>query len=268
MNTIRAFDAVVVAILGEYVYALRDPRDNKVFYIGKGAENRLFAHFDEAEKARANNGIWSAKLRRIVEIWEADEDVDWFIIRRDLAHSLTSYDVEAAIIDALEISQNGPALNEIAGQYSSTRGILNAQDIAALAAPRINPSTPYETVFIFPIHKALVKGRSVYDATRSWWAVSEKLRVGNNALAIGIANGLSKGVFSITDWVPAQALGKWEFEGTQLPNHELDGKNWLSVIGNAMGYWQRGNYLVVELDGKGKYRFIRGSADKSTWHPL
>lgn len=268
MNMIRKFDADVATGLGEYIYALRDPRDNKVFYIGKGTENRLFDHFKEADQAGLNNRPWSSKLRRIVEIWEADEDVDWFIVRRDLKQSVTSYDVEAAIIDALEISQNGPALNDIAGHSTNTRGILSAEEIAALAAPHVNPAASHEIVFIFPIQRALAVGRGVYDATRSYWAVSPELRPSKNALAVGIANGLSKGVFSIANWVQAEAVGKWEFDGRQLLNHELDEKNWLSVIHSAKGYWQRGNYLVVELDGKGKFRFIRGSADKSTWYPL
>ena len=268
-NTIRAFDANVAKKLGDYVYALREPRDNKVFYVGKGVDNRLFAHLDVADKALLNNGPWSAKLRRIVEIWEADEDVEWFIVRRDLAQSVTSYDVEAAIIDALEISQNGPALNDVVGHFSNSKGILSSENVEALATPRVNPTSSYKTVFVLPIHKAREQGRNVYDSMRSWWSVSPVLQSSANALAVGIDNGLSTGVFSITNWLPApQAAGKWEFNGTQLSNHELDGKSWLTVIGKAMGYWQRGNYLVVEFDGSGKFRFIRGSADKITWQPL
>ncbi len=30
--------------LGYYVYALVDPRNSKIFYIGKGKENRVFQH--------------------------------------------------------------------------------------------------------------------------------------------------------------------------------------------------------------------------------
>jgi len=44
---------------------------------------------------------------------------------------------------------------------------------------------------------------------------------------------------------------------------ELYGKNWLAVIGRAMGFWQRGNYLIIEViqeNGKPAFRFLRGSS--------
>lgn len=38
------------ALNGFYVYALMDPRDEKIFYIGKGIGNRVFSHEIESEK--------------------------------------------------------------------------------------------------------------------------------------------------------------------------------------------------------------------------
>lgn len=31
-----------------YVYALIDPRNNKIFYVGKGNSNRIFSHINES----------------------------------------------------------------------------------------------------------------------------------------------------------------------------------------------------------------------------
>lgn len=38
----NGFSEKVKQKLGYYVYALADPRDNKIFYIGKGINNRIF----------------------------------------------------------------------------------------------------------------------------------------------------------------------------------------------------------------------------------
>lgn len=271
-NQQRTFNQSVITKLGEYVYGLQDPRDNKVFYIGKGECNRIFDHFNEADKQlnSKTQSNWTAKLRRIAEIWDEGLDVDWWIIRYNLQAGgnlpLDAYDVEAALIDVLEISQNGPTLNDIAGHRKATRGILSSDDVAALAAKAVNPKTAYPAVFVFPIQNALIKGVSVYDATRRLWAVSEQYRNLPAPLSIGIANGESKGVFEINQW--EEASSKWEFTGKDITNnHDLYNTSWLTVIGAAMGYWQRGNYLIVEFDGKGQFRFIRGSQNKK-WQSL
>jgi len=48
-----------------YVYQLIDPRDQSVFYIGKGTGSRIHAHEKEASK-----GVCSNKCNKIKEIWE------------------------------------------------------------------------------------------------------------------------------------------------------------------------------------------------------
>lgn len=53
-----------------YVYELVDPRDQAVFYVGKGAGKRVDAH--EAEAA-SKPQVCSRKLNRIRDIWESGE---------------------------------------------------------------------------------------------------------------------------------------------------------------------------------------------------
>ena len=45
----KEFNAYIQEKLGWYVYCLRDPRDKKIFYIGKGKGNRVFAHANNAK---------------------------------------------------------------------------------------------------------------------------------------------------------------------------------------------------------------------------
>jgi hypothetical protein len=58
-----------------YLYQLIDPRDQTVFYIGKGTGKRIYAHEKEAR-----NGVCSNKCNKIKEIWSANLDIDKKII--------------------------------------------------------------------------------------------------------------------------------------------------------------------------------------------
>lgn len=48
MSILNSFDQRTIEALAYYVYALVDPRDNKIFYIGKGKGNRVFLHAKDA----------------------------------------------------------------------------------------------------------------------------------------------------------------------------------------------------------------------------
>ena len=60
-------------------------------------------------------------------------------------------------------------------------------------------------------------------------------------------------------------LSKHLFEGEKIS--DFANTNWRNIL-NQTGYWQRGNYLVVEFDGKGQFRFLRGNQDKIKWLSL
>ncbi len=295
-NVEEYFDSKIIEKLGHYVYVLCDPRDSKVFYVGKAGgtkglgNNRVFSHFDAArEVLNGNVRDMDQKTRRILEIWSADEQVSWYIVRHGLPNEETALHVEAALIDVLSVSQNGPALNLVRGHGASLCGILTQDMVREFGAKPIAPLNRYSVIFIFPIQNAIARGENVYEATRKAWAVSESLRDEKDAVAVGVANGIAKGVFKVDGWKKyepgvAKAAGTknwdngvaplcgkmrtknlWAFNGVPLEESELLAGDFSAVITTAMGYWQRGNYLVIsidQIDGEMCFRFLRGCQDK------
>lgn len=265
-NEQRTFDSLQLNALGYYVYTLSDPRDGKVFYVGRGRGNRVFEHFMETDRLLSEVGLTrKAKHRRIEEIWAEGFDVKWVILRHGIDESTASH-VEAAAIDALSISQNGIVLNEIAGMGGAEHGLLTEDDVLALGAQPVNPRTAYKSVFVFPVHNTLLEGRDLYTAARGNWSVSEIYRSLPNALAVAVANGISREVFRIDSWERINGA-KYQFSGEKVHDCALLNRNWRAITGAAIGYWQYGNYLIVSFDGRGRFKFIRGRADRDTWLP-
>lgn len=271
MNTQRAFDILQKEKLGKYVYALRDPRDGKIFYVGQGINDRVFEHFNEADycmnSSRPFNQM-SSKIIRILDIWNNSEDVEWIIIAHNLSTDSNVADlIESGIFDSLSESQNGETLNEVSPPNSSR---LLPNDLEAMAAEFVNPTTIYDNVFIFPIQNALTQGINSYNATRTTWAVSNTYQNLNSAYAVGLKNSISKGSFEISTWSSVAGTNKQEFNSPGHPNptdyQPLLNKNWNNILAVAKGFWQRGNYLIVAFNGNGQFRIVRGSKDTTTWH--
>jgi len=280
MNTQRKFGALQIKALGQYIYALRDPRDRKIFYVGQGQGNRVFSHFVEADLCLIHNKPFqqmSSKIIRILDIWNNLLDVEWIIIAHNLPNCSNNLPncnvnianlVESAVYDVLMESQNGVTLNTICPPSST---MLQSDEIASLGATFVNPTIHIENVFVFPIQNAVNKGASFYDATRMVWSVSKNNRSFKQSYAVGLQNAISIGSYEIDKWVKSTLYPKkYEFESPGHPNPSfftnLYNLNWTKVINVARGYWQRGNYLIVEFDGNGKFRIIRGSKDTKTLH--
>lgn len=271
MNTQRAFDILQKEKLGKYVYALRDPRNRKIFYVGQGVNDRVFEHFNEADNY-LNSSIpfkqMSSKVICILDIWNNNVDVEWIILAHNLPTDNNVADlIESAIFDGLSESQNGETQNEVSPPNSSK---LLLYDLDSMAAEFVNPTTPYDYVFVFPIQNALMKGINPYNATRTTWAVTNDNQTLSSAYAVGLKNSISKGSFQVSAWTDVAGTSKQEFSSPGHPNptcHQpLLNKNWSNVLAVAKGYWQRGNYLIVAFNGNGQFRIVRGSKDTKTWH--
>jgi len=268
-NYRRIIEEISEERLNPYIYILRDPRDGKVFYVGRGQGTRVLDHLGEALAALDAGRLegLSAKNRRILEIWSAGEMVDWQIVARRLADEQQAELAEAAVMAALEASQNGPALNQQAGMHAADHGPVLREELDAFRAQPVNPCKAYGAVFVFPVHRAIEGGREPYDATRCCWYVAERWRGENQSVAVGLVRGRSVGAWNIEQWHGPNEDGKYWFEGTALDSEDLANKRWTTIIDAARGFFQRGNWLVVEFNGNGRFRIRRGSANRE-WQVL
>lgn len=260
----RNFDDLEAKHLGGYVYALKDPRDNKIFYVGQGHGNRLFNHFVDAENFLKGKIKPTSKILRIIDVWNAEEDVIWLILSYNL-HAEVLTMAETIAIDSISQSQNGQVLNDQGGIDSK---VMFEEDLFSIRAKPIDPDIPIGKVFMFSVGKTFGP-KDIYEATRKAWKVKSELRNLTNAYAVGIVNGISRGSYKIARWQESEG-DRYEFvkdENNNLDCDHLMEKNWLKIINFSKGYWQRGNFFIVEFNGKGQFRIIRGSSIKD-WQPL
>ena len=124
------FKQSVIESLQYYVYCLVDPRDDKIFYIGKGKDNRVFQHAIDA----LNENYESLKLNTIRDIIRTNQSVNYYIIR----HGLTKDEallVESVLIDVFTYSKfnlESILTNIQAGHHQWDKGVKTIDEINTL----------------------------------------------------------------------------------------------------------------------------------------
>ncbi|SFR99865.1 hypothetical protein SAMN04487783_0395 [Agrococcus baldri] len=209
----------VAAILGYYVYALRDPRDGQVFYVGKGVGDRLNAHVREAG---ADLQSERAKLRRINEIEASGRTVDMLFLRTGIEDESTAFIVEQAVIDAFHANHH-PLTNLVRGHHSGRHGLATLP--AVVARHRAAACPPIEgAVIMLKIQRGWrpdMNEQEIYEATRGHWKVAGWVRE-RTEFALGVAYGIVRGVYRVESWFPSempwdQGKDRWGFVGHPAP---------------------------------------------------
>lgn len=186
-----------------YVYILKDPRDNSIFYVGKGSSNRIFNHVIDA----LENPKESDKLNRIREILSAGLTVEHYILRHGLDSNL-ALEIESACIDLLELDT---LTNAIKGHNAWERGLKTTDEIIQhYDAQVINITEPAVIININNLYRRFMKSDELYQATRSSWKVA-KHRRDKVKYAIAAYRGLVREVYEIDEW--HKKGERWEFTG-------------------------------------------------------
>lgn len=203
MNT--SFSSAVIEKLEYYVYLLVHPVTNTVFYVGKGAGNRIFQHLDEA----IHSPDVYDKLEIIRDIHASGQQVRCVIHRHGLTDK-EAREVEASLIDFIGLEH---LTNRIMGYETDDRGQMSIQEITErYDAPQ---AIITEKVILINIRKRFYRGMSqdeLYESTRKSWKATPLRH--NPQFAFAIYNGIIRQVYEIDRWYPSyEGQKRWMFDG-------------------------------------------------------
>lgn len=199
---IKEFSNAVCERIGYYVYILKDPRNDSIFYVGKGKGNRVFQHV----RCALENETENDKYNLIREINKDSKEVEHFILRHGLEEKL-SLEIESTIIDLLGIEN---LTNSVKGHDTWERGLKTVDEVFQHYEAKV--VTFDEPCIIININRLYTRGISaqkLYDSTRASWIVGTKRD--RAKFAIASYRGLVREVYEIEKWQPNG--DRWEFIG-------------------------------------------------------
>ena len=256
------FSQKVQEELGYYVYCLVDPRDKKIFYIGKGVGNRVFAH---ACDALEYEDVSTEKLEKIREIIKSGHEVEHYILR----HKLTEEDaltVESVLIDFLtyqEFNTESLLTNIVAGHHQWNEGIKTVDQIMQIYDCKPLLLKPGHKLLMVNLNRTYMKkskdgmrvNSDLYEITRKYWKVS-KYNADQTDYLLGVYKGVVRCVLKpTTKWLP-------------FKHREKDGRITIRYYVKGVIDDKEGNDLYLNKDvtaypfpSGGAIRYIRDSME-------
>lgn len=198
--TITSFsEKAIESLNGSYVYALIDPRNEKVFYIGKGTGNRVFSHEIESGKSRESE---KKKIQQIREIENSGYSVKRLIVNWGLSEN-EAFVAEATLINLLNRMPDIQLTNEVSGHHVHESLTTEEFELQYGAVP-LEKEDIKHSILVIKINKLYRRGMSeeeLYDAVRCFWAASLKsIEARKVKYVFGVYNGLIVGVYKPDVW--------------------------------------------------------------------
>lgn len=184
---------------GFYVYALIDPRNEKVFYIGKGTGNRVFSHEIESGKTPKSE---KTKLHKIQEI-----EKDGFAVKRLIVNwglsEVEAFASEATLINLLNYIPDMKLTNEVSGHHAHEA--LSVEEFEQLyGATPLQMEDIKHGILVIKINKLYRRDMSddeLYDAVRGYWKASlNSIKTRKIEYVFGVYNGLIVAVYKPDEW--------------------------------------------------------------------
>ena len=217
MENIRMFSREVCEELKYYVYRLVDPRNGQTFYVGKGKNNRVFAHADcvlatysDVDYNPESDDDDDLKYRTIREIKEAGLDVIYIIQK----YGLDEHDalvVESTLIDVYSIDRK--LTNKIKG-FNSTEPTNAITLQRQLSAEEYQDSPTNPRYMIIKIKEYWLNQRKdLYECVRSAWKVNP-MQAMKYPFVLCVFGGIVREVYKVHEWHLCEPhTGRAEFTG-------------------------------------------------------
>ena len=213
-----------------YVYALVDPRNQEIFYVGKGTGNRVFDHVNGALN---NAEKKTTKLDLIREIKNSGRKVLQYIIRSSLSEE-EAFFLEACLIDVLnfkDFNLNTTLSNIVLGHHRDKEKLLIEQfKTTIVTTDELNSFYKTELLTVFK-HKVMAininrtyKSTSkvhpnIYEAVRKSWRVDLK-KAEQAELVFAEYKGVVRAIFRPWRWYSEDGR-RYMFEGEKVEDKEI-----------------------------------------------
>lgn len=214
------FNKNTIEHLGHYVYALIDPKDNTIFYVGKGTGNRVFAHVNAVLKGKFSK--ITPKIEKIEEIHKRTDDSINKVKHCILHHGMTNEHalfIESVLIDLLhhntQFNLQNSDLANIQSGYDCNRGIRTAEALAQFYNADETQFMPNEKVLALNISKT---DGDIDERIRRYWVV-DIAKASQADYILASYKGFVVGVYKDVKWSPVGK--KYEFEHTRVCNGEF-----------------------------------------------
>jgi len=211
------FSPIAIERLRAYVYILQDPRDGKIFYVGKGNGNRVFQHAECA----LGTCLESDKLNIIRDIIASGNKVKYYIVRHGLDDD-DAFTVESVLIDLLtypSFPDMAKISNIVAGHHQFDLGIKTAEEIEVLYnCPQLQPTDFQHRVMTININgtyqKPSEKHPNLYEATRKAWRLNPN-KAQQVEYVLSEYRGVVRGIFQPDRWYE-MSPHRWAFDGIEI----------------------------------------------------
>lgn len=219
------FSQLTQETLEYYVYLLINPLDNKIFYVGKGKNNRVFNH----AKAMPLSWLESDKLDIIRTIINKGEKVKYYILRHGMSED-EAYLVESAFIDFLtfkDFSFVANISNIVAGHNQWDKGLKTVEEIELLynCLPLDVENKPHKLLCI-NINGTYQSSADIYEITRKSWVLNPN-RANRADFVVAEYRGIIRAIFKIDEkgWQRVESRENKEyFKGKSKARYYFEGK--------------------------------------------